>query len=741
MPEAPIVPLIRELTFGASPWKLAVRALAASNVTRSGPQTIDGVALVRDQLVLLVGQSNATENGPWVVKDGAWTRPSWFDEDGKVITGSTLYVSEGSTYQKQFWTLTTTPSNGRIRLGFDNLTWDRRILGGGAPLDQAYWIAGAPDVSLTNAIDTTSVTTTLEVATTTSGIIPLAARRTSAATAEAVDVGRDTAMSGGTALVGFGTSRLLQAANGAGTQVDIARMGAVWTNPAAAAEASKWIFQTRSAGGALATVAELSSTGLELLGGSVTHCAAVTNADGAIAVTAAGGALSMSGSTTASLVANSGTLTLDATSVVQVGGTYATRVDLGRSGQKVRLPDLAGGGTRPLTVDNNGDIAAGSGTTAPLTLTVDDATANGVTTILTLRHTTTDAGHGAANIGARLAFEAEDAGGNTKAAAYLTGVLTTATNGGETSKIGFWTRTAGGALAETMTLSGAGALAVSDATTITKSGIGNTPTRGLTVVNDTNSGTQWGAQIGWSAINGGTQINAALQFEPQSTSRSILRLVSGTGTGAPSSSGPYWDTSDSNFGNGWFANAFVCTGIITGFRFNDSNNRGGFDLNGSSWLRAKSYNTKGFAVETGADSGGSGGVERLIIDGSGKGRAVFVPHVVTSSGGAVTFPLATSQNIRHTTTEDTTVTITGATPGMHGCIDVLQGALGKRVTLPINGVGIEYTSEILALNGGTNPEQYAIDQTANTRTVLTYYVTDTPFTRLVITSRFVHVLP
>ena len=280
------------------------------------------------------------------------------------------------------------------------------------------------------------------------------------------------------------------------------------------------------------------------------------------------------------------------------------------------------------------------------------------------------------------------------------------------------------------------------AVTVTKSGIATTPTRGVTIINATNSSTQWGAQFGWSAINGGAQLNAGFQFEPQSSSRFIVRcayLVGGSGV--PNSSGPYWDLSDPNLGNGWFSDVFGVKSGGAGLRFLNASNRGGIDQNGSNDIRIKSYSGPGLVVEFYSDAGSTLVASPISLAGTGKGRFVATPHVVTSSSGAVTFPLATSQNIRHTTTESTTVTITGAVPGMIGVIDVLQGASGKVVTMPINGSGIEYDTTILLLNGGVNYQDYVIDQTANTRTLLTYYVTDAPVTRLVITSRFVHVLP
>jgi hypothetical protein len=91
------------------------------------------------------------------------------------------------------------------------------------------------------------------------------------------------------------------------------------------------------------------------------------------------------------------------------------------------------------TID--GTLAAGV-----TTLAVDDATTNNVSTVLTLRHTTS--GTPASGIGARLVFESEDAAGNTEVAAYITATLADATNGSEDTRIGFWTRAGGAAATE-----------------------------------------------------------------------------------------------------------------------------------------------------------------------------------------------------------------------------------------------------------------------------------------------------
>lgn len=96
-------------------------------------------------------------------------------------------------------------------------------------------------------------------------------------------------------------------------------------------------------------------------------------------------------------------------------------------------------------------------------------------------------------------------------------------------------------------------------------------------------------------------------------------------------------------------------------------------------------------------------------------RVISSPSTPASSGAAVTFDLSAKQNVHHTTTENTTVTISGAADGVAGKIIVSQGAAGKTLTMPTNGVGVEYDNAIIALGVGA-----IIDTTALTRTLLEY---------------------
>lgn len=109
-------------------------------------------------------------------------------------------------------------------------------------------------------------------------------------------------------------------------------------------------------------------------------------------------------------------------------------------------------------------------------------------------------------------------------------------------------------------------IAATEPVGVTLSSIGTTKTRGVTVANETASGSQVSPQVGGSSKHsGGTQHNWAIQNEPQSASRQIVRLLYGTGTTPPASTAWTLDTVDPNFGLTLGTAAFV-TSNITGFR-------------------------------------------------------------------------------------------------------------------------------------------------------------------------------
>lgn len=76
-------------------WKDSVRAATTANITLSGTQTIDGISLSADQRILVKNQTDATENGIYVVASGSWSRASDMNE-GAEFPSSAVFVREGT---------------------------------------------------------------------------------------------------------------------------------------------------------------------------------------------------------------------------------------------------------------------------------------------------------------------------------------------------------------------------------------------------------------------------------------------------------------------------------------------------------------------------------------------------------------------------------------------------------------------------------------------------------------------
>lgn len=82
---------------GNSAFKVPVRAASTAALTLSGEQTVDGVALVTGNRVLVKDQADGTENGIYVVDTGAWSRAKDFDGTYDVVKGTIVLVTDGAT--------------------------------------------------------------------------------------------------------------------------------------------------------------------------------------------------------------------------------------------------------------------------------------------------------------------------------------------------------------------------------------------------------------------------------------------------------------------------------------------------------------------------------------------------------------------------------------------------------------------------------------------------------------------
>jgi hypothetical protein len=102
------------------PPPVVVSKVSLSSPT-SGTTSVDGIELATGNRVLVKNQTNAAENGIYVVaSSGSWLRATDADTSEKVTSGMFTFVSEGTVNADSGWVLTT---NDTITLGTTGLTF------------------------------------------------------------------------------------------------------------------------------------------------------------------------------------------------------------------------------------------------------------------------------------------------------------------------------------------------------------------------------------------------------------------------------------------------------------------------------------------------------------------------------------------------------------------------------------------------------------------------------------------
>jgi hypothetical protein len=130
---------------------LPCRVVATANITLSGTQTIDGVAVVAGDRVLVAGQSTASQNGIYVCASGAWKRSK-----DTIISGLHVIVRVGTTYSASLWIC----SNATDPVvGTDAITWEQLGTVGGtgttnriAKWTSATTLGDSPFISATGTV-------------------------------------------------------------------------------------------------------------------------------------------------------------------------------------------------------------------------------------------------------------------------------------------------------------------------------------------------------------------------------------------------------------------------------------------------------------------------------------------------------------------------------------------------------------------------------------------------------------
>lgn len=111
--------------------KQSVRVATTANIALTGLQSIDGVALVVGDRVLVKNQNAAKDNGIWVAAAAGWSRAADADSNTEVTSALLVSVEQGTTLADTRWQLIT---DGAIVLGTTALTF-QNITQGFAPIN------------------------------------------------------------------------------------------------------------------------------------------------------------------------------------------------------------------------------------------------------------------------------------------------------------------------------------------------------------------------------------------------------------------------------------------------------------------------------------------------------------------------------------------------------------------------------------------------------------------------------
>lgn len=174
--------------------KGSCRVATTGNISLSGTQTIDGVAVIAGDRVLVKDQSTAANNGIYVVAAGSWARAADADTWAELV-GAFTFVEEGTVNDNSGW-VCTSPAGGT--LGVTAVTWEQ-FSGAGQITAGAGMYKSGNTLNVGTASSSRIVVNTDDIDLATTGV--------TASTYKSVTVdayGRVTAGTNPTTLAGFG---------------------------------------------------------------------------------------------------------------------------------------------------------------------------------------------------------------------------------------------------------------------------------------------------------------------------------------------------------------------------------------------------------------------------------------------------------------------------------------------------------------------------------------------------------
>ena len=268
--------------------KDSVKVATTADITLSGTQTIDGVAVSADERVLVKSQSTGAENGIYDCKSGAWARSGDFDANSEVTSGAFVFVEQGTANADSGFVLTT---DGSITVGTTALSFTQFSGAGQITTGDGLQKSGntlSADIKANGGIviesaeialklDASSITGTLAVGDGGTGATTASAARTAlglviGTNIQAFDQGladvAGLAVTDGGFIVGDGSNFVLETGATARTSIGAQTLATDLTNLSSCQS------------GASAALAALTSTEVEILDGATVTTAELNILDG-----------------------------------------------------------------------------------------------------------------------------------------------------------------------------------------------------------------------------------------------------------------------------------------------------------------------------------------------------------------------------------------------------------------------------------------------------------------------------
>lgn len=105
---------------GSLALKQPVRLATTAPISLEGLAAVDGVAPAEGDRVLVKDQADASQNGIYIASSGIWERAADLDATGKVVKGTQVWVTDGTTQPGNLWVVN---AENPISLGTTLLTW------------------------------------------------------------------------------------------------------------------------------------------------------------------------------------------------------------------------------------------------------------------------------------------------------------------------------------------------------------------------------------------------------------------------------------------------------------------------------------------------------------------------------------------------------------------------------------------------------------------------------------------